>query len=512
MPIARSLRRAAAAGLALLLALPPATGQELRVGLAADALTLDPHNFRDRVTQAVTLNIHDPLVMSIGGAIRPAIAESFRQIDERTYEAVIREGVTFHSGAPLTIDDVIWSFERMTRPGAIAGQTSPRGSLLGPLASVEAVGPRSVRFTLSSPWPVFPALLAVQPIGRRAFIEQVGPQGAATQTDGAGPFRLRAWNRGDSIQLERHPGYYGGPPDLPPAAGPAPVARATFRIVPETASRVAALTAGELEIAADLPVQAVRQLARNTRARVAAVNGTRTVFVSLNNARPPFNDLRVRQAANHALDRRLILERLLGGRATPVNGVLSPESFGASPDLPEYRHDPARARALLAEAGLAQGIDITLDATASDRETAEVLAQMLTATGIRTRVQVWEGAVLTPLWRDAARNDRQALLTGWGSGALDPVGIFVPTLRTRDRANTAGYSNAEVDRLLDAAGIEPDRERRAGLYRQAEAMVNREAPWIFLWVPQDLYGVSTRLRDWAPEPSAMIYLHRARIE
>lgn len=488
-----------------------AGAQELRVGLPSDALTLDPHNFRDRITQTVTLNIHDALLLNFGGRNLPALAESFRQVDDRTYEAVLREGVTFHSGAPLTVDDVIWSFERLTRPNALGGQTSPRAGLLGPLVSIEAVGPRTVRFTLSSPWPVFPTMLTIQPVARRGFHAEVGDAGMATRTDGAGPFRLFRWNRGDSIQLERHPGYYGGPADLPPAGTPR-VARATFRVVPETASRTAALLAGELEIAAELPVAAIRQVERSSRARVAAVNSTRSIFVSLNTTRPPFNDVRVRQAANHAIDKRLIIERLFGGRATALAGVLTPDSFGFNDALPAYAHDPARARALLAEAGHANGIDITLDSIAADRETAEVLAQMLTGAGIRARVQVWEGAVLTPIWRDNARNERQALLTGWGSGALDPTGIMEPTLKSRDRGNTAGYANAEVDRLITAAGSEPDTEKRAALWREAQAIISREAPWVFLWVQQDLYGVSARLRDWTPEPSAMIQLHRARLE
>jgi peptide/nickel transport system substrate-binding protein len=480
-----------------------AGAQELRVGLPSDALTLDPHNFRDRITQTVTLNIHDALLLNFGGRNLPALAESFRQIDDRTYEAVLRDGVTFHSGAPLTVDDVIWSFERLTKPNALGGQTSPRAGLLGPLASIEATGPRTVRFRLATPWPVFPTMLTIQPVARRGFHAEVGDAGMATRTDGAGPFRLFRWNRGDSIQLERHPGYHGGPP---------PAARATFRVVPETASRTAALLAGELEIAAELPVAAIRQVERSPRARVAAVNSTRSIFVSLNTTRPPFNDARVRQAANHAIDKRLIIERLFGGRATALNGVLTPDSFGFNPGLPAYAHDPARARALLAEAGHANGIDITLDSIAADRETAEVLAQMLGAAGIRARVQVWEGAVLTPIWRDTARNERQALLTGWGSGALDPTGIMEPTLKSRDRGNTAGYANPEVDRLITLAGSEPDTEKRAALWRDAQAIITREAPWVFLWVQQDLYGVSARLRDWSPEPSAMIQLHRARLE
>ena len=99
--------------------------------------------------------------------------------------------------------------------------------------------------------------------------------------------------------------------------------------------------------------------------------------------------------------------------------------------------------------------------------------------------------------------------SSWGSGALDPTGIFVPTLKTRDRGNTSGYSNAKVDKLLDAAETELNRAKRAELYHHAEKIVAEEAPWIFLWVPQDIYAVSNRLRGWEPGSDSRINLHRA---
>jgi peptide/nickel transport system substrate-binding protein len=285
----------------------------------------------------------------------------------------------------------------------------------------------------------------------------------------------------------------------------------TFRVIPETTSRVAALLAGEIDIATEVPVHMRAQIQRNARTRVATVNGTRSFFMALNNTRPPFNDLRVRRAANHAIDRKLIIDRILAGTATPIEGVLSPESLGFNPNLPAHAHDPALARRLLAEAGFPNGLDVTLDTIGAQRDLAEALAAMLTEVGIRTRVQVWEGAVLSPLWQNPDRKERDMFLTSWGSAGLEPTGIFVPTLMTRARGNSAGYSNAEVDRLLREAEAEEDDARRVTLYQQAQLIVNREAPWVFLWVPQDIYGVTRALRDWEPQPSGMVLLHRATL-
>ena len=485
-------------------------GTELRIGVVQDVLTLDPHNYRERVTQSVLGNLYDGLFLKLGDRAENALVQELFQVNDRTVEATIRQGVRFHDGTPMTVEDVKYSFDRILQPGMIGGQSSPRRSLLAPLASVEIVAPDRIRLNLSGPWPVMTSMMSTESIVSRAFTEAQGPQGLATRVNGTGPFRLVAWNRGDNVVMERFPDYYGGPATMPPV-GPARIDRVTFRVIPETTSRVAALLAGEIDIATDVPVHMRAQIQRNARTRVAAVNGTRSFFISLNNTRPPFNDLRVRQAANHAINRQLIIDRVLAGTATPINGVLSPESYGFNPDLPAYAFDQARARRLLAEAGHPNGIDVTLDTIGAQRDWAEALAQMLTEVGIRTRVQVWEGAVLSPLWQNPDRKERDMYLSSWGSGALEPTGIFTPTLMTRGRGNSSGYSNAEVDRMLTAAETETDDAKRVQLYRDAQVIVNREAPWVFLWVPQDIYGVSRALQNWEPQPSQMIYLHRATI-
>src|SRR5258706_8759708 len=192
---------------------------------------------------------------------------------------------------------------------------------------------------------------------------------------------------------------------------------------------------------------------------------------------------------------------------------MSPEAFAFSASLPEYQYDSAKAKSLLAEAGYADGFEATLDVEGAFKDTAEVIASFLQKIGVKAKVQVWEGAVLTPLWRNAEqRKDRDMYLNSWGNAALDPSDIMVPTLKTTNRGNTSGYSNAKVDDLLTQAETESDPEKRKAMYLEAQAIVNDEAPWIFLWVPQDLYGVSKKLKGWTPSPDSKINLHRAYLE
>jgi peptide/nickel transport system substrate-binding protein len=423
----------------------------------------------------------------------------------------LRPGIKFHSGEPITADDVVYTFNRILTDGAVNGQTSPRKGLLGPTQNVTKTDDMTVRFVLSEPWPVLPAMLTFQEVISKSFAESAGAAGMATRENGSGPFKLIQWRRGDSLVLERFPDYFGGSPAIP-RTGKACIDRVIIKIIPENASRVAALLAGDVDIINELPAHDIRNVEANPNTKVMAVNGTRTFFVALNNVRKPFDDARVRRAANHALNRQLIIDKLLSGKAVRLNGVMSPAAFGFNPDLPEYTYDVARAKALLAEAGYPNGIDVTLDADGPQKEMAEAIAALLAQAGIRTKVAVGEGSQVRAKWAPGGKHEGDMWISSWGNGSLDPTDIFEPTLQSGGRGNAAFYSNPQVDALLAAGGRETDTAKRAALYQQAQTIVNRDAPWIFLWLPQDLYGVSARLTGWAPAASGWLNLRDSCVQ
>ena len=273
----------------------------------------------------------------------PEIAESVRQIDPVTYKVKLRKGVKFHSGDEMTADDVKFTYDRLTKDKAMGGQTSPRQSLVGPLVSTDVVDRYTVRFKLKEPWPVFERMLPAQQVVSRKFVEKVGNDGMATQANGTGPFKLVEWRRGDSIIMERFADYYGGAPAIPPV-GAAKADRLIFKIIPENASRMAALMAGEVDVVNEVPVFAINTIERSGKAKVVKANGTRTFFIALNVTKPPFSDVRVRQAANHAVDKKLLIDRLLGNAATPVAGVLSPECSATKRDCASTSSIPTRRK------------------------------------------------------------------------------------------------------------------------------------------------------------------------
>jgi peptide/nickel transport system substrate-binding protein len=497
--------------LASALALPTAMqAQELRVGFTLDALTLDPANHRNRETETIIRNMFDGLVTRDSDMnVVPELAESWTAIDPTTYEFKLRPGVTFHDGSPLTAADVKFSLDRLTKENAMGGQTSPRQSLLGPLKEVVVVDDLTVRLILESAWPILPAMLPFQELVSQAHVEAVGQEGMAEAVNGTGPFKLVEWRKGDSVIMERFDGYYGGATDIAPL-GKACVERVIFKVIPENSSRVAALLAGDVHIINSLPTHLVGQVEANPDTTVMAVNGTRTSYIALNNQTGPFADIRVRHALAHAVDRQLIVDKILNGNAALTNGILSPDALGKNKNLPAYEYDVDKAKALLAEAGFPDGLEVTMDVDGANKEIAEAISAVASKGGFQINVVVGEGSMLTTRYRTKGEPiDGQMWLTSWGNGSMDPVGIFVPTHRTADRGNSSGYSNTEVDALLDAANIETDRSKRADLYSQAEAIVNADLPKLYLWVAQDLYGVSTKLTGWRPSPDSRINLHDA---
>ncbi len=485
-------------------------GDEIVIGFTSDALTMDPANHRARTTETILRDMYDGVVVRNNQMeVVPQIAESWKQLDTLTYEFVIRKGIKFHSGDPLTAEDIKFTFDRIIKEGQIDGQTSPRKSLLGSLKEVKILGPYKVRFILAEPWPVFPAFLPWQEVVSKKFVEKVGSKGLATQVNGTGPFKLVEWIRGNRIVMERFDGYYGGASAIPPV-GKAKVDRVIWNIIPENASRVAALLSGDVDIINDVPSHSVRQIELNPNTKIMSANGTRSNFLVLNNTRPPFDNKKVRKAMCYAINTDLIIDKILNGNATRLNGILSPDAFGHNPDLYEYKYNPEKAKALLKEAGYPDGFKVELDVVASRKDLAEAVSANLADVGITAPVRVWEKSVIRPDWKKPEKK-RDMYLTDWGNGSLDPVGLMTPVLRSGGRGNFSGYSNSKVDALIDKAVVEIDRKKRAAYYREAEAILNDDVPMVFLWLPREIYGVSNRIGGWQPKADSQINLHDAYI-
>ncbi|NLF01273.1 MAG: hypothetical protein GX601_09885, partial [Anaerolineales bacterium] len=316
-------------------------------------------------------------------------------------------------------------------------------------------------------------------------------------------------------------GYYGGAPDMAPG-GPACLGRVIFRTVSDGRTRAAALHAGDLHIIQTVPSELVDVLAASANVRVSTAPGTRPVWIELNVNRPPFDDVRVRQALNHAIDKQRLIDEVYGGRATALAGPLSPHNLFVNKTLIPYPYQPELAADMLGDAGWTdsdgdgildkhgRSLAITLDTLEIWRALAEAVAVQLDEMGITVSVRTWErAAIATRLLAD----ERMAYLDGWGDSAFDPVGHLEAKWHSRiddsgyGRANYSGFSNPRVDELIQLGEITPDPIARQELYDEAQRILYEQAPAVFLLLPDEVEAASLRVEHWDAASDGRINLH-----
>src|SRR5699024_1767009 len=298
------------------------------IGIAGSVETLDPANHRDRTTESVLRNIFDGLVrIGEDGEIEPLIAESWENPSPTEWIFKIKDGVKFHDGSDLTVDDVIFTFERIINEGAMGGETSPRQGLLGTLEKVEAVDETSVKFIFESPWPIFLKMLPHQQIIPKAYLEEVGDEEFRENPIGAGPFKFLEANLDDRIVLEKFEDYYGGAPNID---------FLVFDVIPETSSRVSALQAGEVHRIHALSPTLADEISVDQNIEVKDINSTRAYMAEMNVNIEPFDNVQVRKAMNHAVDMETIIESIFGEYALRLPGPMLTDSFAHNDELEFY--------------------------------------------------------------------------------------------------------------------------------------------------------------------------------
>jgi peptide/nickel transport system substrate-binding protein len=483
---------------------PKQADKTIVVGIKQSIDSLDPALYRDRVSETVVRNMFDGLVTRTPDMeIVPEIAESWENPSPTEWVFKIREGVTFHNGDPLTADDVVYSFERILKPGSIDGQSSPRTGMVGPMERVEKLDEYTVKFIFKEPWPIFLRILPHHQIVPKKYIEEHGSAYFAQNPIGAGPFRFVRGSLDEEIVMERYDDYYGGSPDLPPV-GPAPAKTAVFKILPETATRVSALQAGEVHIVHAIPPHLVEQLTADPNVEVKTATGTRVFFLELNVTKKPLDDVRVRRAINHAINWDSIIDNVLEGYAIRSPGPAIPGSFGYNDQIKGYEYSPDKARQLLAEAGQAGGFNLIIDCESEFKDVTEAIAQQLNEVGIEATVRVWDGGVLKPLLREG---ERQAAFGSWGNSTMEPYDLFEPKLSPKERGNYSQYSSPEFDALLARASVTTDEAARAEIYRQIQQLIFDDAPWAFGYTSQEIEACQANVVNWTASPDNRINLH-----
>lgn len=488
----------------LQLVMVKAESHTIHVGFSEEVLTFDPANHRSRTTDMILGHIYNSLVTRTPRMMSAkSLVETWRQIDHMTYEVTLRQGIRFHNGEEMLAEDVAYSFDRISKKGYMNGQTSPRARLFSSIEKIAVIDQRTFRILLSNVWPHVLSVLPYLHIVDKSFVSANSLAELNSLENGSGPFRMTQWKVGERIVLERFNGYFGGSLDIPPV-GTACVERVIFEFIPDNNTRIEALLSGEVDIINDVPVSASEVVRLSENTELIKVDGTRSFFITLNVKSHPFNNLKVRLAANHAVNKKKLIGDHLSGNAEPINGILGPAAFSFNPDLPMIEYDPDKARRLMSEAGFPNGIDVDMDVNFANYDIAKDIAEMFNKVGIRTHLKPSPSyGSIRDQWRASPGS---MWLTSWGNSTLDPVGIFTPTLHSLGQGNFSGYYNVAVDQLLDSAAEEKDQRIRQSQYRRAERIVQANAPFVFLWVPQDLYGTSHRVRNFHPSPDGRMYL------
>ncbi len=495
------------------------------VGLASAPETLDPADHRSRQSETVIRNMFDGLVTrDTTSGVHLELAEELNWLDDKTLEVKLRQGVKFHDGVEMTADDVVFTFERIIGENKIEypePHTSPRKGLIAPLESIEKTGDYTAVMHFSAVWPVAMQMLVHQQIVPKHYLEQVGTKGFIEHPIGTGPFKFVSAQGLEEIVMERFDDYYGGAPDLAPV-GPACVKQVVFRVIPEASTRVAALLAGEIDICQTVPSELLDTLAKTPGLQVKTAPSTQPKWMEMNVTKAPFDDVRVRQAMNYAVDKDLLIEAIYGGRAVALPGALSPYNNFVNKSLKPYAYDTAKALALLKDAGWTdsdgdgtldkdgQPFALTIDTTEEFRVLTEALAAQFRAIGIDASVRFWEYNVVKPM---LVARERMAYLDDWGDSAFDPVGHFEAKWhgyvegQTYGRGNFSGYDNPRVNELIKLGEITGDTAERQKIYDEAQQLVYDEAPAVFLILPEEAEAARADLANWGPASDSRINLH-----
>jgi peptide/nickel transport system substrate-binding protein len=484
----------------LLLGTPPLAADpagELRVAIPWTPENLDPTMNLSSIRAAVGASMFDSLVgRDAAGKIVPELAESWRLVDDTTWQFRLRRGVVFHNGEPLNAEAVRFTVSRVLDPE----QKSPNRATIAEIARVDVLDDLTLNIVTRQAYAPLLNRLIDFPIVPPRYTADKGNAAFALRPVGTGPFRFVSFVKDEHLTVEAFDRHWRGAPR---------VARIVFKPIPEPFTRTAALRNGEVDVITTVPPSLARELDRIGGVRVHRVPSTWQIYLGLNALKKPLSDVRVRQALNYATDVDAIVKNVLDGNGRRLEGPLTPIVFGYDATVKGYRPDPARARQLLTEAGYADGLDITLEAPAGryqgDKEVAEALGGQWARAGFRPRVQVAEwGAYFK---RYLGKQFQDAYLLGTGSPMQDADELYN---LVSSKGRGLYYKNEKIDALFDLGRSTLDADVRRKVYADLARAMVQDATWVFLLQQVDIYASRERV-SWTPRADQWMVFHAASV-
>lgn len=512
------LTRIACAVLAAMATIGGAEAQTLRTALTADIRGLMPGKSPDTSTGTVLQHVYEGLVSwRADGTPAPMLAEAIDlSADGRTYTFALRDGVTFHNGAPLTSKEVVWTWTRfLDREAGWPCRSAFDGSYDIGIESIDAVDDRRVAFRLARPSGAFLSAVARSDCGGAgiAHPDSIDPDGTWPRAIGTGPFRLAEWNKGRYVELSRYDGYRSRsePPDGLAGAKTAAVAGIRFDIISDPSAVKVALQAGALDLWPDLEPSFVEELQADPALHVVSSPLASIYTLPMQSTDPVLRDTRIRRAISLAIDRQALSEALTGG-AVPASGSLVPAGsrYYGEVEASGTGFDPAAARALLAEAGY-RGQTIVIMTNRQDQimqDTAIYVQAMLQAVGINAEVQVLEFATQFERYYSGSYQMMVWNLTPY----LDPIFLFERFIGDKRKQADKVWDDPKARDLLKRLFAADTPEARQPIFDDLHRLFLEDAPLV-VWAPRVMFSAyRDSVKGYAPWPGERARLWDVALE
>lgn len=480
-------------------ATPKFPSGEINIALGSDWDTMDIHATRGGNTPSMVGHMMDGLKRRLHtGEWVPHLIKSRENVDEVTWLLHLQEGVEFHNGEKFDASVVEYNFNRMADPATGTMYGGERFTLY--FKSMEAVDEYTVRLTTQEP--LAPMVLFLP----EAFL-MMSPKAIAELGDdvvnkavGTGPFKFVEWTPGEKLVMEANNDYWMGPPKL---------AKVVLRPVLEPATRIVELKTGRADIIDRVPAENIPELEDAGGIRIIQVPSEMSAYIELNCGREPFNNVKVRQAMNYAIDRDAIVEHVMMGAGEPQVGFLTSAHEGYDPDLKPYPYDPDKARSLLEEAGYPNGFKFTLSGPTGryykDKAILEAVAFQLEEIGLTVELNILEwGAYIGEFIKKPPVFD--AGMIGYGDGGIAWTSIQMSVYSKANAAGYYGYHNPEFDALFEEAMGTFDPEEGELKMRQLRQTLYDEAPFIYVATQHNIHAVRDSVRDFFPWPDGDFWL------
>jgi peptide/nickel transport system substrate-binding protein len=426
------------------------------------------------------------------GKVGPSLAVSWKNLDETTWEVKLRKGVKFHDGTPFGAKDVKATFDRVLNP---ENKLTARGNH-AKIKSVEVVDAETVRFKTDGPYPLFVERLTAQVMQSEKVIKEKGHEWMQDNPVGTGPYKLQKWSKKQEHLLVRNDDYWGPKPYFK---------YARLRIIPEQATQIAELISGGVDIIKAVPPDQMDVISKSGQARTAISPILRTAMVQLDQAGRagpnPFQDKRVRQAANMAVDIDSIIKHVINGLGDRTATTINPMAFGYDASIKPYTQDLAQAKKLLAEAGFPNGVEVGFLRGPANVEpgviqTSDAIVADLVKVGIRAKQRtIGETGPFTNVVRD---NKADPMFEwSWGYYSVFDADAILYDVMTCNQAYSY-YCNKALDDLVIQGRSTLDSKKRQEIYTKAQSLLKEDAAYLYKWGLRGVWGISNRIDYEAP--------------